>query len=41
MRYLRAHGPTPHAFTLKVRFPSPESAGAAPVHSPEDWAYPV
>ena len=40
VKYLRAHGPTPYAFTLKVHFPSPES-DAAPLHSPEDWACPV
>ena len=41
VRHLRAHGPTPYAFTLKVHFPSPESTDAAPVHSPEEWACPV
>jgi hypothetical protein len=39
--HLRAHGPTPHAFTLKVHFPPPGSADASPLHSPEDWACPV
>jgi len=41
VKHLRAHGPTPQAFTLKVHFPSPDSVDAAPVHSPEDWACPV
>lgn len=43
VKHLRAHGPTPYAFTFKVRFPAPNSAGAAdaPLHSPEDWACPV
>jgi Domain of unknown function (DUF3291) len=41
LKHLRAHGPTPYAFTLKVHFPAPDSAGAAPLHSPDDWACPV
>jgi hypothetical protein len=43
VKHLRAHGPTPYAFTFKVRFPAPNSADAAdaPLHSPEDWACPV
>jgi hypothetical protein len=41
LRHLRAHGPTPYAFTLKVHFPAPGSADAAPLHSPDDWACPV
>ena len=40
VQHLRAHGPTPYAFTIRVHFPSPDS-GAAPLHSPEDWACPV
>jgi hypothetical protein len=39
--HLRAHGPAPRAFTLKVHFPPPGSADAGPLHSPEDWACPV
>jgi hypothetical protein len=38
VRRLRAHGPAPDAFTLKVHFPPPDTAAAAPLHSPEDWA---
>jgi hypothetical protein len=38
VKHLRAHGPTPHAFTLQVHFPSPGSADFGPVSSPEDWA---
>ena len=38
VKHLRAHGPTPRAFTLKVHFPPPGSADAEPLHSPEDWA---
>jgi hypothetical protein len=45
VKHLRAHGPTPHAFTLKVHFPAPDAVadGAAdgPLLSPEDWACPV
>jgi len=41
VKHLRAHGPTPYAFTLKVHFPPPGSADADPLHSPEDWACPV
>jgi len=41
VKHLRAHGPTPHAFTLKVHFPPPGSGGTEPLHSPEDWACPV
>jgi hypothetical protein len=38
VKHLRAHGPTPHAFTFKVHFPPPDSAQFSPVSSPEDWA---
>ena len=38
VKYLRAHGPTPHAFTFKVHFPPPGSNAPEPRHSPEDWA---
>jgi hypothetical protein len=41
VKHLRAHGPTPHAFTLKVHFPAPGSADRSPVSSPEEWACPV
>jgi hypothetical protein len=41
VRHLRAHGPTPHAFTLKVHFPPPGEEIAGPLHSPDDWACPV
>jgi hypothetical protein len=30
IRYLRAHGPTPRAFTLRVHFPPPESSDREP-----------
>ncbi len=38
LKHLRRHGPTPHAFTLKVHFPPPESTEAGPLLSPDDWA---
>ncbi len=41
VRHLRAHGPTPQAFTLRVHFPPPDAAAAGPVHSPDEWACPV
>ena len=41
VQHLRADGPTPYAFTLKVHFPPPDSADAAALHSPNDWACPV
>jgi len=39
--YLREHGPTPHAFTLKVHFPPPDAAGSGPIPSPEGWTCPA
>jgi hypothetical protein len=41
VKHLRAHGPTPYAFTLKIHFPPPDSGDATAVHSPDDWACPV
>jgi hypothetical protein len=41
VRQLRAHGPTPHAFTLKVHFPPPGVAAGEPAGSPDEWACPV
>ena len=41
LKHLRRHGPTPHAFTLKVHFPAPGEETAGPLHSPDDWACPV
>ena len=41
VRHLRAHGPTPHAFTLKVHFPPPGGPAGEPVLSPDEWACPV
>jgi hypothetical protein len=45
VKHLRANGPTPHAFTLRVHFPPPGSglpgAAAEPLLSPDDWACPV
>jgi len=41
VRHLRAHGPTPHAFTLKEHYPPPESGDAALIRSPEEWTCPA
>lgn len=41
VRRLRADGPTPHAFTLRVHFPPPDGDATDPVLSPDDWACPV
>ena len=41
VKQLRAHGPTPQAFTLRVHFPPPDSGDAAAIEAPEDWACPV
>jgi len=40
VKHLRAHGPTPCAFTLKAYFPPP-GGDAEPLHSPDDWVCPV
>ena len=37
VRHLRAHGPTPYAFTLRTHFPPPGGSAAAPLESPDDW----
>ena len=42
--HLRVYGPTPHAFTLRERFPAPDAAeamGPGPVSSPEEWNCPA
>ncbi len=42
VRYLRAHGPTPHAFTLRASFPPPGGhESEQPVRGPEDWLCPA
>jgi len=41
IRLLRAHGPTQRAFTLKVLFPPPGAADAAPRPGRDDWTCPV
>jgi hypothetical protein len=41
VRHLRAHGPTPHAFTLKAHFPPSGGAAGEPAGSPDEWACPV
>jgi Domain of unknown function (DUF3291) len=45
VEHVRAHGPTPYAFSLKQHFPPPGNAGAdagtEPIRSPEDWTCPA
>ena len=41
VRYLRAHGPTPRAFTLREHFPPPGSGDAAMLRSPQEWTCPA
>lgn len=41
VKHLRAHGPTPYAFTLRVHFPSPDSDDTDVLLSPEDWTCPA
>jgi hypothetical protein len=41
VNHLRAQGPTPHAFTLRVHFPSPDSDDTDMLVSPEDWTCPA
>jgi hypothetical protein len=35
--YLRANGPTPHAFTFRAKYPAPDVAGAAEDMKPEPY----
>jgi hypothetical protein len=41
IRHLRAHGPTPYAFTLRVHFPPPDHAEPGPLAGRDDWLCPV
>ncbi|MFE0023539.1 DUF3291 domain-containing protein [Amycolatopsis sp. NPDC059021] len=41
IRLLRAHGPTPEAFTLRIHFPPPGSAAEEPVEGRPDWLCPA
>jgi hypothetical protein len=41
IRYLRSHGPTPHAFNLRVSFPPPGGEGEQPVRGPGEWLCPA
>jgi hypothetical protein len=41
VKHLRAHGPTPHAFTLRVHFPAPDSGETGERRSPADWTCPA
>jgi heme-degrading monooxygenase HmoA len=40
VRHLRAHGPTPHAFTFREHFPSPD-ADQEPRSGSSDWMCPA
>ena len=41
VKHLRAHGPTPAAFTLREHFPPPDSDNLGMLLSPEDWTCPA
>ena len=41
IRHLRAHGPTPQAFTLRAHFPPPGSTDSAPQPGREEWMCPA
>ena len=41
IRHLRAHGPTPRAFTLRVHFPPPGKGETAPRPGRADWMCPA
>jgi hypothetical protein len=41
VRCLRANGPTPAAFTLKVHFPPPGARDSAPVRGRDEWMCPA
>ncbi|MDR2985595.1 MAG: DUF3291 domain-containing protein [Nocardiopsaceae bacterium] len=41
VRYLREHGPSPEAFTLKVHFPPPGESGDVPVLGHDEWMCPA
>jgi hypothetical protein len=41
IRHLRAHGPTPQAFTLRVHFPPPGEGECAPQPGRADWMCPA
>ena len=41
VKHLRAHGPTPYAFTLREHFPPPDSDDLEMLLSPEDWTCPA
>jgi Domain of unknown function (DUF3291) len=41
IRWLRSHGPTPQAFTLRTHFPPPGSADSTPRPGREEWMCPA
>ncbi len=41
VRYLREHGPTPYAFTLRTHFPPPDDAQHGPREGRAEWMCPA
>ncbi len=41
VRHLRAHGPTPEAFSLRVHFPPPGEPGPSPLRGRDEWMCPA
>lgn len=42
VRYLRSHGPTPRAFTLRSSFPAPGTGESdRPARGPDEWLCPA
>jgi hypothetical protein len=41
VRHLRLHGPTPHAFTLRMHFPPPGDGQSAPRRGRDEWLCPA
>ena len=41
VRHLRAHGPTPYAFTLREHFPPPGAAGQGSRSGRAEWMCPA
>jgi Domain of unknown function (DUF3291) len=41
VRHLRAHGPAPYAFTMRVHFPPPGAAGRGPREGRPGWLCPA
>ena len=41
VRYLREHGPSPEAFTLKMHFPPPDQSDGVPARGRDEWMCPA